>query len=174
VERKGIHSLLEAFSRLPPDAATLHLVGDDQIDPRYTARLRERIRRPDLAGRVVVHGPLPAERVAALYSASDVFVLPSLKEPYGTVYGEAMAAGLPVVGWRAGNLPYLAQDGREALLAEPGDIQALATALERLASDPALRHRLAEAARRRALALPTWEQTAALFFEAIRSASGQE
>ena len=40
-------------------------------------------------------------------------MLPSWKEPYGTVYGEAMACGLPVVGWRAGNLPYLADDDRE-------------------------------------------------------------
>ena len=44
-----------------------------------------------------------------LYRSADVFVLPSYREPYGTVYGEAMAAGLPVVGWRAGNLPNLAR-----------------------------------------------------------------
>ena len=58
--------------------------------------------------------------MAALYRDADVFVLPSLREPYGTVYGEAMAAGLPVVGWRAGNLPHLAGHGREGLLVEPG------------------------------------------------------
>ena len=77
--------------------------------------MRARLSRPDLAGRVVVHGPLAAERVAALYRAADVFVLPSLREPYGTVWGEAMAVGLPVVGWRAGNLPHLAEHGREGL-----------------------------------------------------------
>jgi len=49
-------------------------------------------------------------------------VLPSLKEPYGTVYGEAMAFGLPVVGWRAGNLPYLAEDEQEGLILAPGDV----------------------------------------------------
>ena len=47
--------------------------------------MRARLARPDLAGRVVVHGPLAAEQVAALYRAADVFVLPSLREPYGTV-----------------------------------------------------------------------------------------
>src|SRR5215207_6913121 len=86
VERKGIHSLLDAFARLPADVATLHLAGDDRADPKYAAQVRARLARPDLAGRVVVHGPLPLERVGALYQAADAFVLPSLKEPYGTVY----------------------------------------------------------------------------------------
>jgi glycosyltransferase involved in cell wall biosynthesis len=105
VERKGLLELLEATARLPHGLATLHLAGDDRADPGYAARVRDRLARPDLAGRVVVHGPLPAERVAALYRAADVFALPSLREPYGTVWGEAMAAGLPVVGWRAGTCP---------------------------------------------------------------------
>jgi glycosyltransferase involved in cell wall biosynthesis len=173
VARKGILSLLDAVARLPPDAATLHLAGDDQTEPDYAARVRARLRRPDLAGRVVVHGRLALADVAALYAAADVFVLPSLKEPYGTVYGEAMAAGLPVVGWRAGNLPYLADDGREGLLVRPGEIAGLARALDRLADDEPLRRRMGAAARRRALAWPTWAESAGLFFAAIREALGE-
>ncbi len=172
VERKGIHTLLDAFALLPPRIATLHLAGDDNAEPRYAALVRARLAQPDLTGRVVVYGPLPREGVAALYQASDVFVLPSLKEPYGTVYGEAMAAGLPVVGWRAGNLPYLAEDGREGLIVGPGDMEGLTRALGRLADDDALRRRLGEAARRRAASFPTWEQTAAIFFGAVKEAMG--
>lgn len=168
VARKGLHFLLDAFARLPADAATLHLAGDDRAEPAYAARLRARLAQPDLTGRVVVHGPLSREAVAALYAAADAFVLPSLKEPYGTVYGEAMAAGLPVVGWRAGNLPYLADDGREGLLASPGDVAALAAALARLADDATLRQRLGDAARRRALTRPTWAESARRFFDTIR------
>ena len=171
VERKGIHSLLEAFARLPDGAATLHLVGDDAADAGYAADLRARLTRLDLAGRVVIHGPLPTERVAALYRAADAFVLPSLKEPYGTVYGEAMAYGLPVVGWRAGNLPYLATHEREGLLVHPGDVLGLSGALRRLADDPTLRARLGTAARERALSRPTWQESGALFFRAIRAAA---
>jgi glycosyltransferase involved in cell wall biosynthesis len=171
VERKGIHSLLQAFAHLPDDAATLHLAGDDRAEPRYAARLRDRLARPDLAGRVVVHGPLSVERVAALYEAADAFVLPSLKEPYGTVYGEAMTFGLPVAGWRAGNLPYLADHEREGLLVTPGDLPGLAAALLRLVDDPSLRARLGAAARARALARPTWEESGALFFETVREAA---
>jgi glycosyltransferase involved in cell wall biosynthesis len=166
--QKGILELLEAFARLPADAATLHLAGDESVDARYAARVRARLTETDLAGRVVVHGPLSPENVTRLYRAADVFVLPAARESYGTVWGEAMAFGLPVVGWRAGNLPYLAQDEREGLLLEPGDVGALSQALLRLALDRDVRARLGAAAKRRALVRPTWEASAARFFAAIR------
>jgi glycosyltransferase involved in cell wall biosynthesis len=166
--RKGILELVEAFARLPADAGTLHLAGDEAADPRYAARVQARLAEGDLLGRVVRHGTLAQQDVAALYAAADVFVLPATREPYGTVWGEAMAFGLPVVGWRAGNLPHLAADRREAVLVEQNDVDALAEALSRLALDGNLRARLGTAAQRRALARPTWEASAALFFTAIR------
>jgi glycosyltransferase involved in cell wall biosynthesis len=168
VERKGILSLLEALATLVPEAGTLHLVGRTAVEPAYARRVWARLARDDLRGRVTVHGPLSVADVAAMYAAADAFVLPSLKEPFGTVYGEAMALGLPVVGWRAGNLPYLAAHEREGLLVEPGDIAGLATALARLADEPALRARLGAAARERALQRPTWDDVASMFFAHVR------
>jgi glycosyltransferase involved in cell wall biosynthesis len=172
VARKGLLDLLEAVGRLPADAVTLHLAGDPEAEPAYAARVRARLARPDLDGRVVVHGPLPTEGVAALYAAADVFVLASSREPYGTVYGEAMAAGLPVVGYAAGNLPHLARDGEEGMVAPPGDVAALTAALRRIVDDEALRIRLGKAAARRAAAFPTWEETAAQLFGELRAAAG--
>jgi glycosyltransferase involved in cell wall biosynthesis len=128
--------LLDAFARLPHDLATLHLVGRTDVDWRHGVRVARRLARPDVAERVVVHGAVSRERLADLYGSADVFVLPSYREPYGTVYGEAMAAGLPAVGWRAVNLPHVADHGREALVLDPGDRSGLAAALERLARDP--------------------------------------
>jgi glycosyltransferase involved in cell wall biosynthesis len=171
IERKCILETLEALARLEPGLATLHLAGDDQADAHYAAAVRSRIARPDLAGRVVVHGPLPTERVAALYQAADVFVLPSLREPYGTVWGEAMAAGLPVVGWRAGNLPHLAGED-EALMVPPGNLDELSRAVALLATDEPLRRRMGEAALRRASDRPTWREAAAMFFGSLREAVG--
>ena len=168
VRRKGILELLEAFASLPPGSATLHLVGRDDIDEGYTSRVRARLAHPDLENRVVVHGPVDRATVSGMYQSSDAFALASTKEPYGTVYGEAMAAGLPVVGWRAGNLPHLAEHEREALIIEPGDVTGLSTALERLAEDKELRARLGEAARHRAQSLPTWEDSAQSLFAALR------
>lgn len=171
IPRKGILDLLEALARLPPDAATLHLVGDDTADRRYVERVRARLREPGLADRVVVHGPRRAGEVAAMYAAADAFVLPSTKEPYGTVLGEALAAGLPLVGWDAGNLPHLVTDGREGIVVPVGDLGGLTAALARLADDDDYRHGLARAARRRGENLPTWDDTARAFFGALREAS---
>jgi glycosyltransferase involved in cell wall biosynthesis len=172
VARKGILDLLEVVARLPEGLARLHLAGDEDAEPAYAARVRRRLAHADLAGRVVRHGRLPRGEIAALYRDADVFVLPSVREPYGTVYGEAMAAGLPVVGWRAGNLPYLARHGQEGLLVDPGDLDGLTSALATLARDEAQRLRLATAARRRAGDFPTWEQTAERFFASVRAAAG--
>lgn len=170
--RKGILDLLEAVAHLPAGAVTLHLAGDRHADARHAHRVHQRLRGADLHDRVVVHGAVPQPRLAALYAACDVFALPSLREPYGTVYGEAMAAGRPVVGWRAGNLPHLADDGVEGCVLPPGDVAALACALQRLADDGPLRRRMGAAARRRAATLPRWEETAALLIGGIREALG--
>jgi glycosyltransferase involved in cell wall biosynthesis len=166
--RKGIVELLEAVARLPPNAATLWLAGATDPDARYARRVRRRLASADLADRVVVAGALPVEEVGALYAAADAFVLPSFVDPYGTAWAEAMAFGLPVVGWRAGNLPHLVADGREGLLVEPGDVDGLAEALRTIVDDPGLRERLAAASRRRAASLMTWDEAASLFFEAVR------
>jgi glycosyltransferase involved in cell wall biosynthesis len=166
--RKGILELLDAFARLPGDAATLWLVGATGVDRRYARRVRRRLASADLAGRVVVVGAVAPGEVGRLYASADAFVLPSFVDPYGTAWAEAMAFGLPVVGWRAANLRHLATDGREALMVEAGDVDGLANALRRVAEDPALRERLAAGSRARARTFVTWERSARMFFEAIR------
>jgi glycosyltransferase involved in cell wall biosynthesis len=173
VARKGLLDLLEAVSRLPDDAVTLHLVGDPDAEPGYGEQVRNRLARSDVAGRVVVHGPLPVEGVAAFYGAADAFALASSREPYGTVYGEAMATGLPVVGYAAGNLPHLARDGQEGLVVPPGDVTALAAALGRIADDDELRARLGRAAAQRAATFPTWEESAARLFGELRAVAAR-
>jgi glycosyltransferase involved in cell wall biosynthesis len=166
VARKGIVDLLDAFAWVPAELGRLHLVGDDSIEPTYARIVRRRIAA--IADRVVVHGQASRARVDALYRAADVFVLPSYREPYGTVYGEAMATGLPVIGWRAGNLPYLIEQRREGLMSEPGDVRALAESMVRIASDDGLREAMSAAARERGTSLPTWEKTAETFFATLR------
>jgi glycosyltransferase involved in cell wall biosynthesis len=161
---KGIAELLDAVAGLPTDLLTLHLVGDERRPSSYSRRLRRRLRDGDLRGRVVAHGILPPASVAALYRSVDVFVLPSFAETYGTVWGEAMAAGLPVIGWRAGNLPFLADHDREGLLVEPGDVAGLRAALAHLALAEGVRARMGAAAAARAAARPTWDETAERFF----------
>ena len=142
---------------------------------RITGRFATRIALsfPDSGGglrpdRVVVTGSVPIEDVGRFYRSADVFGLCSFVDAYGTGWAEAIAAGLPVVGWRAGNLPRLAEHGREALMTEPGDVAGLASALRTISTDRRLREGLAEGARRRAETLPTWRESADRFFTALR------
>jgi glycosyltransferase involved in cell wall biosynthesis len=159
---KGILELLDAVAALPAGTLRLHLAGDERAQTRYGRRVARRIGR--LSDRVVRHGPCDDAKVGRLYRSADLFVLPSRWETYGTAYAEAMDAGLPVIGWRSGNLPHLIDDGQQGILITPGDTRALTGALRRLAEDEPERRRMGAAAARRALSLPTWEQSAQHFF----------
>jgi glycosyltransferase involved in cell wall biosynthesis len=169
---KGIVELLDAVAALPGDDVTLHLVGRDDVAPDYTERVRARLADRSLAGRVVVHGLVPPEDLAGFYAAADVFVLTSRGETYGTVFGEALRAGVPVIAWRAGSLDRLLEDGREGRLLEPGDIEAVSAALHRAASDPVWLDHLRRSAAAGGQGLPTWNATAAGFFAALRELTG--
>ncbi len=164
---KGIVELLDAFASLPDAAATLWLVGAIDVDRAYAERVRRRIAAPDLSDRVVARGALPFEEVGRMYRSADVFALCSFVDAYGTAWAEAISAGLPVVGWRTANLPRLAEDGREALMPQPGDHRGLASALQAITSDTGLRERLSAGARRRAGTLPTWGDSEELFFSGV-------
>lgn len=162
---KGILELLDAVAALPAGTLRLHLAGDERAATAYGQRVIRRI--GGLSDRVVRHGPCDDAEMGRLYRSADLFVLPSRWETYGTVFAEAMDAGLPVIGWRCGNLPYLVDNGKEGIVITPGDIRALAGALRRLAEDEPERRRMGAAAARRALSLPTWEQSAQHFFTVL-------
>jgi glycosyltransferase involved in cell wall biosynthesis len=100
----------------------------------------------------------------AAYADADLFVLPSRAETYGMVVTEALARGLPVVATDVGGVAEalgLAPDGsRPGLLIPPDDPAALAAALRRWLTEPALRARLRASAMARRDNLPAWADTA--------------
>lgn len=165
---KGLVELVDAVAGLPHDDVTLHLVGRTDADPSYGAAVTARLQRTGVGGRAVVHGSVDPATLATLYGAADVLVCTSRTEAYGMAVAEALRMGLPVVGWRTPHLCALVEADVEGLLVPPGDTAALGDAIHRLALDPALRASLSEAARRRGARLPTWEQTARRFFDALR------
>ena len=83
--------------------------------------------------------------VAELLCQADVFVLPSFAEGVPVVLMEAMAARLPVVATAVGGVGELVQDGESGLIVPPGDVDALAHALEALLNDPARRAEMGQA-----------------------------
>jgi len=89
--------------------------------------------------------------VAPFYAAFDALVLPSANEGTPVSAIEALAAGRPVVATRVGGVPDVVRDGIDGFLVDPGDVEALAERLARLAADPALARQMGEAGRARVL-----------------------
>ncbi|WP_028587950.1 glycosyltransferase [Desulfocurvus vexinensis] len=152
IARKGHDVCLEALAlaleAAPGLPVRLLLAGRQEPEPQFAARVRALAAAPELAGRVLVM-PFTTD-VRALYSALDALVLPTRSEGFSRALIEAMSMGLPVA---ASDLPEVreALPGPEhALLAPPGDAQALAAHLLTLGRDAALRARLGAAGRARA------------------------
>ena len=159
IPRKGILTLVEAWTLRERPGAVLELVGETDADPGYAARVWEAVQAAP-HGSIVVSGRVDDAGLGAAYASADLFVLPSRYEGYGIVYAEALACGLPVIACGVGPVPKLV--GREAaVLVEPDDAGDLGAALDLLLGDPALRARMSEAAIRRASGLPRWEHTVA-------------
>jgi glycosyltransferase involved in cell wall biosynthesis len=105
--------------------------------PSVLPKVLDELDTPALRGRVVRYGAVAPPVVAELLARANIFTLPSRDEPYGMDYTEAMCAGLPIVGWRAGNLPNLIDDGVEGILVPTGNVGALTAAYLRLATETA-------------------------------------
>jgi len=148
--RKGSVHLLEAMARLGP-GAVLAVVGGHSFQDYTAYRDAALAGLPGLGlelGRdVVLVGTVADDELRAWYHAADALAFPSLKEGWGLVVLEAMAAGLPVV---ATDIPVLREyltPGVDALLVPPADPGALAGAMAGLMADADLRRRLVDAGR---------------------------
>src|SRR5262249_21613664 len=94
-------------------------------------------------------GYLGNERMRSLvYSAADVFVMPSVQEAFGQTALEAIACGIPVVGFTVGGIPDIVRPGVTGLLVPTLDVGALRAAIRALLQDPARRVEMAANCRR--------------------------
>lgn len=146
---KGQHVFLQAVAAaFPSGGVEARIVGSAMFgEQAYEDELRTLAAQLGITDRVVWRGF--QEDIAAELAEMDVLVhCSTTPEPFGQVVVEGMAAGLPVVAAAAGGPLEIIEDGVDGLLTTPGDVQALARVLRRLAEDEALRHRLGEAALR--------------------------
>ena len=133
-------TLLEAMRNLQANAHLL-IVGDGPERPRIEAA----IRALGLEGSVTLTGQVPSAE--PYYGIADVCVLSSLSEGSPNALLEAMAAGVPVVATAVGGVPEMVTHGESALLIQPGDCQAMTSAIAALLSDADLARKLAARAR---------------------------
>ena len=146
IKRKGIHHLLEAWHRLNLPEAELWLVGSvhDEAKPFLEQFWRDNIR-------VVGFVPDPENYL----SQSTVHIFPSQWEGSAKVTYEAAACGLPQITTReAGDL---VRDGVEGIIVQPGDVDAIAAAIEHLHTHPEIVDQMGSAARRRVVENFTWD-----------------
>jgi len=169
IRTKGVRDAVRALAHLRDLQLVFDVVGEGfDLDA-----CREEARRLGVEDRVVFHGQQPFERVTEFYRAADVFLFPSYREPGGSAPLEAMSFGLPmVVADRGGPAAAVGDCGFRIEPIEPQQYAAaLAHAVRRLVTDPALRAEMGRAARARVVATGTWDARAAelsRLFEEIR------
>jgi glycosyltransferase involved in cell wall biosynthesis len=148
VERKGVHVLLEAMTRLPAPVR-LGVIGEGPMGRELEARATEL----GVADRVDFHGFVSRDTLNRRVAGCDLFVLPAVYDAKGDVEGlgvvlvEALSHARPVVASAAGGIPDIVRDGETGLLVPPGDPEALAASIRRLLEDPELAARLGRAGR---------------------------
>lgn len=149
VAKKGFDDLLEALAKLPGTLnwRLTHIGGGEKLKA-----LQAQAQALGLADRIVWAGPKAQDEVVAALRAADLFVLPSKEAGDGdrdglpNVVMEAASQGLPIVATDFAGIPEFVRQGVEGLLVPPGDVAALAAALNELASAPEKRAALGEAA----------------------------
>jgi glycosyltransferase involved in cell wall biosynthesis len=169
------------------DGRTLVCVGKDWVRKGGPVLLRAfemlRKERPDL--RLLIAGPtqqlllppgatnlglVPFEEVERLLRRATVFVLPTLREPFGIAFLDAMLCGAPCVGTRVGAVPEILGDA--GVIVPPADAKALASAISSLLNDEARRAAMGEAGRRHVLERGYfWPQVAKSLAALLRRAS---
>jgi len=121
--RKGGPLLVEAFERILknfPDAQLTIVGAEPQID------------NP----RVQIIGNIPIDQVHKQYERASIFCLPTLVEPFGVAFVEALSHSLPIIGTNIGAVPDFVIDGKNGFLIRPNDVDSLEKALSKLLNDP--------------------------------------
>ena len=143
---KGVDVLLEAVAGLPRDVPVVLLLAGEPWGT-LAGRLRRRLTRPDLEGRVIARLEwVPEADVATWFAAADAAVLPYRSATGSAVAAQSLAWGLPMIGSAVGGIAEVIEDGVSGLLVPPGDSAALAAALTSITNAEG-RARLAEGAR---------------------------
>jgi glycosyltransferase involved in cell wall biosynthesis len=143
-EKKGVRYLVEACATLKGSGRRFRcMIAGRDVDGTALAALRDQLGQAGLGREVEALGLVPSRALLALVASADVFVLPAIQTETGEMDGvpvslmEAMALGVPVVSTPVSGIPELVEDGKTGFLVPPGDAQALANALDRIADDRA-------------------------------------
>ncbi len=141
----GVDIALRAFARFTEQVPRARLVvaGEGPSE----GELRSEAESLGIAANVEFVGRLDREAIIALYQRADILLNTSRVDNTPNSLIEAMASGVAIVSTRAGGIPFLVEEGRNALLCRVDDVECIHQALRRLLDEPALYQRLVEQGR---------------------------
>jgi glycosyltransferase involved in cell wall biosynthesis len=143
---KGMDELIAAFKLLRENnyPVTLHLAGWDTADAKRYFQMLDN--SPVTLNSWKYHGLLAGKELFELYRSCDIFVLPSHHEGFPRVIWEAMASSLPVIATNVGSIPQNIEDGKNAILIDPGNVTNLYNAILDLINNKVTRQDIIESA----------------------------
>jgi glycosyltransferase involved in cell wall biosynthesis len=160
IPRKGLHTVLDAVSRLPREGWRLDVVGSLEADPAYARAIRRQIADTGVTNQVSLSGSLTDAELTTRLARSHLLCVPSSYEGFGIVYLEGMGAGLPAIASNAGAAGEIITHGRDGFLVPSGDATSLARHIRTLIEDRERLVQMSLAAHQRGLDHPTWAESA--------------
>jgi glycosyltransferase involved in cell wall biosynthesis len=154
IPKKGFGDLIRACGLLAERGKSFRceIIGEGPLENELRAQIDELC----LQNNVVLAGAKPQTKLRRRLAAATVFVLPSVIDLDGgmdnlpTVIMEAMATGLPVVSTNIGGIPEMVVESETGFLVQPGNVPAMADAIDKLIDDHLLGQRLGDTGRQRA------------------------
>jgi glycosyltransferase involved in cell wall biosynthesis len=158
VYEKGVSVLVDAVNLVQQQTnAKFIIVGDGYMRDRLVNQAQQ-VRA---LNKIFFTGFLDEESVKKLYRVADVFVIPSLYEPFGIVALEGMASGVPVVASGVGGLAEIITHDQTGVLVYPNNPESLAWGINRVLTDPGYAQWLKENAREHVKTAYNWNTIAA-------------
>ncbi len=145
-EEKNILWLINGFRLIKKTFNGIHLsiVGSGSLENK----IKNFIKKSNLENNIDLIGPVPPHEISKCYQNADIFILPSLREGFGVVLIEAMAAGLPVIASNVGGITDIIEDAKSGLFIDPKDVKTLEAAVNALYLDSNKRYEMGVRGRR--------------------------
>lgn len=166
-KQKGIMYLVDAVKYLPKDIKVV-LCASSPDTNEVMEEMKEKIR--EHKNIIWINKRLKKEELIELYSNADVFVCPSLYEPFGIINLEAMACKVPVVASATGGIKEVVVNGETGFLVEPENSEALAKHIKILLDNKALALKFGLNGRKRVEAMFSWEKIAKETYDVYKQA----
>jgi glycosyltransferase involved in cell wall biosynthesis len=176
VHKKGFEVLVDAIPRITQHYPDLSVVIAGEGDLRRS--LEARANDLGTGGMIRFAGNVSREELPDYYSLATVVAVPSIRDDAGNVDGlpnvllEAMASGSPLVASAVAGIPQAIRDGKDGVLVEERDPEALATAIVNLLGSPKRMEELGASARNRARQVFDWTRVGERFEKIFRSVAG--